>query len=248
MTWGRVGLVAPVLDLFRAPIDNDRASSLARTNIGDVALAAGLDRLVHTTMSVRDEGDDLVVVTRSAAAASNSMTTTWSWRAVQTDDGSEGVHLDLHVDPHGHWPAMLGRIGVTMGLPAEWTHVSWFGLGPAENYPDSQHAAIWGRWNGEVADLQTPYVMPQENGLRQGIHELTISGSSGGLRLTADGNWPAFAARPWTSQALMNAAHTWLTLDAVSAPLGSTSCGPMPIMSHRLYTQPVGLSLTLSLV
>ena len=102
MTWGRVGLVAPVLDLFRAPIDNDRASSLARTNIGDVALAAGLDRLVHTTMSVRDEGDDLVVVTRSAAAAtSNSMTTTWSWRAVQTDDGSKGSILtstSIHTD------------------------------------------------------------------------------------------------------------------------------------------------------
>lgn len=240
------------------PIDNDRASSLARNTIGDAALAAGLDRLVHTTTSVRDEGDELVVVTRSAAAAArNSMTTTWSWRAIQTNDGSEGVHLDLHVDPHGYWPTMLGRIGVTIGLPAEWTTVSWFGLGPTENYPDSQHAAIWGRWNGEVDDLQTPYAMPQENGLRQGVHELTISGSNGGLRITADGSWPAFAARPWTSQALRTAAHTWdlkpdghtwLTLDAVSAPLGSTSCGPMPIMSHRLYAQPVDLSLTLSLI
>lgn len=258
VTWGNANLVAPVLDLFRAPIDNDRASSLARNAIGDAALAAGLDRLVHTTTSVRDEGDELVVVTRSAAAAArNSMTTTWSWRAIQTNDGSEGVHLDLHVDPHGYWPTMLGRIGVTIGLPAEWTTVSWFGLGPTENYPDSQHAAIWGRWNGEVDDLQTPYVMPQENGLRQGVHELTISGSNGGLRITADGSWPAFAARPWTSQALLTAAHTWdlkpdghtwLTLDAVSAPLGSTSCGPMPIMSHRLYAQPVDLSLTLSLI
>lgn len=162
MTWGNANLVAPVLDLFRAPIDNDRASSLARNAIGDAALAAGLDRLVHTTTSVRDEGDELVVVTRSAAAAArNSMTTTWSWRAIQTNDGSEGVHLDLHVDPHGYWPTMLGRIGVTIGLPAEWTTVSWFGLGPTENYPDSQHAAIWGRWNGEVDDLQTPMSCPR---------------------------------------------------------------------------------------
>ncbi|MSS45962.1 DUF4981 domain-containing protein [Cutibacterium sp. WCA-380-WT-3A] len=258
VTWGGADLVAPVLDLFRAPIDNDRASSLARDNIGDVALAAGLNRLVHTTTSVRQDGDDLVVVTRSAAAAaSNSMLATWTWRAIRTDDGSEGIHLGLHVDPRGHWPAMLGRIGVTMGLPAEWTNVSWFGLGPTENYPDSQRAAIWGRWNSTVADLQTPYVMPQENGLRQGIHELTLSGPDGGLRLIADGSKPAFAARPWTSQALMDATHTWqlepdghtwLTVDAISAPLGSTSCGPMPIMSHRLYAQPVDLSLTLLLV
>ena len=258
VTWGTASLVAAVLDLFRAPIDNDRASALARNNIGDAALAAGLDRLVHTTTSVHEDSGDLVVVTRSAAAAArNSMTTTWRWRAVQTDDGREGIHLDLHTDPHGHWPTMLGRIGVTIGLPAQWTTVSWFGLGPTENYPDSQHAAIWGRWDCDVADLQTPYVMPQENGLRQGIHELTIGGSSGGMRITADGSWPAFAIRPWTSQALMNAAHTWelepdghtwLTLDAISAPLGSTSCGPMPIMSHRLYAQPVDLSLTLSLV
>ena len=87
------------------------------------------------------------------------MTTTWSWRAVQADEGSEGIHLDLHVEPQGHWPAMLGRIGVTMGLPDEWSTVSWFGLGPTENYPDSQHAATWGRWNSDVASLQTPYVL-----------------------------------------------------------------------------------------
>lgn len=255
---GGNGIVAPVLDLFRALIDNDRASSLARNKIGGSALAAGLDRLVHTTVSVREEGDDLVVGTRSAAAAArDSMTTTWSWRAVQADEGSEGIHLDLHVEPQGHWPAMLGRIGVTMGLPDEWSTVSWFGLGPTENYPDSQHAATWGRWNSDVASLQTPYVMPQENGLRQGVHELTITGPDGGLRVAADGGWPAFAVRPWTSKALFSAAHTWdlepdghtwLTLDALSAPLGSTSCGPMPIMSHRLYARPVDMSLTLSLV
>ncbi|MDO4413332.1 glycoside hydrolase family 2 TIM barrel-domain containing protein [Cutibacterium sp.] len=253
---GDMGIVPPVLDLFRALIDNDRASNLARTAIGGPALAAGLDRLVHTTISVQDTGDDLVVVTRSAAAAArNSMTTTWTWRA--TDDGSEGIHLNLHVEPHGHWPTMLGRIGVTMGLPAEWTNVSWFGLGPTENYPDSQRAATWGRWEADVENLQTPYVMPQENGLRQGIHELTITGPNGGIRVSSDGTWPAFAARPWTSKALFHAAHTWdlepdghiwLTLDAISAPLGSTSCGPVPMRSHRLYARPTDLSLTFSLV
>ncbi|WCC79397.1 DUF4981 domain-containing protein [Cutibacterium equinum] len=255
---GETGIVAPVLDLFRALIDNDRASSRARNSIGGPALAAGLDRLVHTTISVREVGDDLVVVTRSSAAAARDfMTSTWSWRAVHTDDGCEGIHLGLHVEPHGHWPTMLGRIGLTMGLPGEWDTVSWFGLGPNENYPDSQRAATWGRWNCDVAGLQTPYVMPQENGLRQGVHELTIAGPNGGLRVIADGGWPGFAARPWTSKALFKAAHTWdlepdghtwLTLDALSAPLGSTSCGPMPIMSHRLYARPAELSATFSLV
>lgn len=50
MELGGNGIVTPVLDLFRALIDNDRASSLARNKIGGSALAAGLDRLVHTTV------------------------------------------------------------------------------------------------------------------------------------------------------------------------------------------------------
>lgn len=248
---GEDDVVGPVLDLYRAPIDNDSAGPLARAEILAPALEAGLHRLVHTTVSVGVDDGDLVVVTRTAAAATiRSMMTTWRWRL--TD---EGLRLVMETAPRGSWPVMLGRIGMTMGLPGEWREVSWFGLGPGENYPDSRRAATWGRWRADLDQLQTNYVMPQENGLRQGVAELTLRGPGGGLTITpTDSHRPAFAARPWTTAALARARHTWelepdghiwLTLDAASAPLGSTSCGPMPMMSHRLYAEPQRLSLLL---
>ena len=79
----------------------------------------------------------------------------------------------------GEWWERLARSG--WGFPA-WP-VEWFGRGPGEADPDSRLAARVCRFSATVDELQTPYLMPQENGNRTEVRWATLTGDRGGLRL-----------------------------------------------------------------
>ncbi len=141
---------------------------------------------MHSMRSVQRDGDALVVIVRSAPAATDlAMVSTYRWTGVQ--DG--GVRLQWSVEPEGEWTVPLPRLGLRLELPAAISDVTWFGLGPGEAYADSTQAARVGRWSRTVDELQTPYVFPQENGNRREVRwaELRTMGGAG-LRIcvTAD--------------------------------------------------------------
>ena len=123
-------------------------------------------------------------------------------------------------------------------------------IGSGREYPDTGLAARAGRYRHTVAELQTPYVFPQENGRRAQVRWATVTDrDGGGLRIS--GSTPfGLAVRPWTTAALDRAAHaadlapdgrTWVTIDAGHNGIGSASCGPplpprylLPAVSARL--------------
>ncbi|TMR91073.1 hypothetical protein EJK15_51960 [Nonomuraea basaltis] len=85
------------------------------------------------------------------------------------------------------------------------------GLGPWENHPDRRASALLARWSSPVHELATPYVKPQENGIRGGVDELTLTGPRrarrGDLRRAAVGDGhPERDRRPRTGCALVAAA------------------------------------------
>ena len=53
----------------------------------------------------------------------------------------------LDVVPSGPLP-LLPRVGIRLALPLACQHVTWFGRGPHENYPDRQR----GRRSAATAD------------------------------------------------------------------------------------------------
>lgn len=218
------GVVAPQLDLFRAPIDNDVAEG-ADAFAWELWKAAGLHRLQQRTVEVIPEPHRLTVRTSSAAAGhSRSFEATWIWTA---EDGR--LQLELRGEPVGDWPEVIPRIGLRLGLPTSLDEVTWYGLGPGETYPDSLAAGRLGRWTTGIESLQTPYVAPQENGNRSGVRWCEV----GDLRIA--GQQPfSFTYRPWTSEALLAAKHLtdlrpddtyWLNIDAAQHGVGSTACG-----------------------
>jgi beta-galactosidase len=218
------------LELWRAPTQHDARTWDASTLDRKTRWAqAGLHRLRYRTVSVEADGDALVVVTTVGAAATDArVLTTYRW----TSDGDR-LSADVEVEPVGPWTVPWARVGVTLGLPAGFRQVTWFGLGPGQAYPDSRAAARVGRYTSTVDDLQIPYLYPQENGARADVRWAELSGIAGKLTLTGD---PVFAltVRRWTTAELAAAEHTddltpsdrvWVTLDALQHGLGSPTSG-----------------------
>jgi len=162
-----------------------------------------------------------------------------------------GLHLDLSGVPHGTWPSPIPRLGITLSLPTSVTGMTWFGSGPGEAYVDSHAAVRIGTWSATLAELQTPYVRPQENGRRADVRWAELTG---GLRVSFD-EPAAVTLRPWMSQALEAAAHTvdllpddrvWLTLDVAQHALGTAACGPLPQDKYVLSARPFHMGVTFS--
>ncbi|MDT0444718.1 glycoside hydrolase family 2 TIM barrel-domain containing protein [Streptomyces johnsoniae] len=246
---GRLGPLAldgPRLDIWRAPTDNDRgmgANSVARE-----WHRAGLDRMEHRTVSVAPREDRLVVEARVAAAGTErALRVRYTWTAAGPD-----LRLEVHVVPEGPWDDLpLPRLGVRLTLPADCDAVRWFGRGPGEAYPDSREAARVGLFATTVAGLQTPYVVPQENGHRAEVRWAELGGPRHRLRIEGAPHF-GLTARRWTTGDLAAARHptdlverdrVYVNLDLAHHGLGSASCGPGPLPEHRLIPTETAFAL-----
>lgn len=226
------------LDVWRAPIDND-----ANPGVADAWREEGLHRVQHRIVSQGERDGAWEVVTRTAPPQLQwGLVSTWRWTAV---DG--GVVLDLNVVPDGLFPEVLPRLGITFELPKV-ERVEWFGTGPNEAYVDTREAAAVGKYSATVAELQTPYVRPQENGHRIDTRWAALDG----LRIEAVGTLFGFTVRDWTTHDLETAKHTadltpgdttYVTLDIAQTGVGTAACGPKLPDRDKLKTAPASLSL-----
>jgi beta-galactosidase len=232
------GLQNARLDVWRAPIDNDAIPGVAAAS-----REQGLHRVQHRIVSQGERDGAWEVVTRTAPPALQwGLRSTWRWTAV---DG--GVVLDLSVVPEGLFPEVLPRLGITFELPKV-GRVEWFGTGPNEAYVDTRAAAAVGKYSATVAELQTPYVRPQENGHRIDTRWAALDG----LRIEAVDQLFGLTVRDWTTHDLQSAKHTpdlvpgdttYVTLDLAQTGVGTAACGPALPDRDKLKTAPAQLSL-----
>jgi beta-galactosidase len=140
--------------------------------------------------------------------------------------------------------------------------VEWVGQGPGESYADSTTAVLFGRYQHTVAELQTPYTHPQENGARRGVTRARLELEGGPLELRAgdvilgadDLEGFELTARPWSDQALAAAAHPheltpdgalWLHVDIAQHGVGSAACGPGVLPNATLNPAPASMQVRL---
>ncbi|WP_460660179.1 glycoside hydrolase family 2 TIM barrel-domain containing protein [Kribbella swartbergensis] len=230
------------LDVWRAPIDNDAIPGVANT-----WREQGLHRVQHRIVSQGERDGAWEVVTRTAPPQLQwGLVGTWRWTAVD-----DGVVLDLNVVPEGLFPEVLPRLGITFELPKV-ERVEWFGTGPNEAYVDTREAAAVGKYSATVAELQTPYVRPQENGHRIDTRWAALTTSTGTLRVEALGTLFGLTVRDWTSHDLETAKHTaeltpgdttYVTLDLAQTGVGTAACGPALPDRDKLKTTPASLTL-----
>jgi beta-galactosidase len=153
----------------------------------------------------------------------------------------------------------LPKIGVTAPVSAAYDTVSWFGAGPDESYPDRLAGAFLGRYQHKIAEMETPYVMPQENGNRSFVRNLTmLNGSPAAGKPRALTVWCGaplnMSVLRYTQENMLNALHTCdlidttkgpagyftLNIDAAQRGVGTATCGPDTRQEYRvrpgLYT------------
>jgi beta-galactosidase len=245
---GALPVVGPRLDLWRAPIDNERRGTQP---LAERWRSIGLHRLTHRIVECATRDDAFLVRSRVAPGGTDlGMLVSYRW----TSDG-DALVLDVEVRPEGEWTVPLPRLGLRMSLPAEITDVRWFGLGPGEAYADSRRGACVGRFRHTVEQMQMPYVFPQENGNRGEVRWAELRRSDGvGVRFEGA---PTFdlTARRWTSEDLDVAQHqfdliereaVFVNLDLAQHGLGSASCGPGVLPQYELSAAPATWTVRIS--
>ncbi|KUO07359.1 glycoside hydrolase family 2 TIM barrel-domain containing protein [Streptomyces sp. DSM 15324] len=246
---GDLEIDGPRLDLWRAPTDNDLLT-IDGPLVNDWH-KAGLHRLQHRVVSVEATGTGLEVVTRTAPAGlDHAMLSSFRWESDADDPGQLWLHLST--EPVGTWPCPLPRIGIRLALPEAIETVDWFGLGPGEAYTDTTAAVRVGRYTSSVDDLQTPYVMPQENGNRREVRHARLTDRDGGGLVVTGLPHVDLTVRRWTSEDLDAAKHVsdlnrrdrvYVNLDIAQHGVGSGACGPRVQPRYELHARPVALTL-----
>ncbi|MGO1894513.1 MAG: glycoside hydrolase family 2 TIM barrel-domain containing protein [Brachybacterium sp.] len=236
---GALEIESAGVDLYRAPVDNER--SRTRAPLEARWKRIGLDHARRRLVEITPEETTLIVRSRiglDGSALGADVTERWSGDA-------RGVAVDVTVTPSAFWPAdlPLPRIGWTFALPSAPDQVEYEGFGPHESYPDTGGGTTFGRWSSTLADFQVPYVFPQENGNRAGVVHATLGGADGPALAVRAPEGLGLAVRPWSTAELDARAHdgalrtdgrTWVTLSSALHGVGSAACGPEPLAQYVL--------------
>ena len=103
---------------------------------------------------------------------------------------SGDVVLEYEVNPKADLPP-LPRVGVVFNVEKTLSHVTWYGRGPFECYPDRKAAAHVGVHESSVDDLHVPYIAPVECGGRADVRWMALRNADGlGLYASVHGESP----------------------------------------------------------
>ena len=172
---GRELLVAPLEPYFWKPEnDNQHAAGFERRlGVWREAAAKRTVRAVTTTTTERA----VIVTARCTLPVGADYTLTY------TIFGHGEVEVSADYRPTATNIPLMPKFGMRMRVPADYTQVEYYGRGPWENYPDRLHAAFVGHYTMALADFQTEYIHPQDNGNRCDVRWLTLTSPQGSLRV-----------------------------------------------------------------
>ena len=229
----------PVLNMLRANIDNDMYK--VKDWNEKYFIYKQQEQLEGISYQEEPFGYSVLVNTHfSALSMAFGFKGEYSYKIYR--DGT--VELDLSMKGFRYSsfaPEFIPRIGVELSVPGKLSEVSWYGLGPEENYPDVQEHTRIGVYKKQIEELHENYVMPQENGHREGTQWITLGNSEGSLQIVSS-NPIGFDAHHYTIEALEEAKHLGeirksediiLHLDAKHSGVGSNSCGEEQIYRNK---------------
>ena len=215
------------INIWRAPTDND-------SDIKGKWKEAHYHRASSRGYETRwEEKDGSLVISTEMSMVAAPIQRILMIDAVWTI-GADGVlngRLDVKRDVE--FPE-LPRFGVRLFLPKQMGQITYFGLGPVENYIDKNNASYHGLFSSSVKEMHEDYLRPQENGSRSDCDFVTIEGGDLSLSVAADKTF-SFHASEYTQEELTEKAHNYelipsgyteFCVDYKQNGIGSESCGP----------------------
>ncbi|MBQ4505174.1 MAG: DUF4981 domain-containing protein [Firmicutes bacterium] len=232
------------LNIWRAPTDNDR-------KLKEHWYAARYDRAVTRAYRTHYVAADSEI--RIHSDASISAPSVQRFMNVEIDwtvSVNGAVTMNLLADRNMEFPE-LPRFGLRVFLPETMEQVSYYGLGPMENYADKCHAAYHGVFTDTVEGLHEDYIRPQENGAHGGCDYVRLEDET--VSVTAVGPEEfSFNASHYTQEELTQKNHSFelercgstvLCLDYKHNGIGSNSCGPTLIDDYRLVDESIDFTI-----
>ncbi len=137
----------------------------------------------------------------------------------------------------------MPEFGMLFKISADYDHVRWYGLGPAETYADRKKGAKLGIYENLVKDNMAAYLVPQECGNKEGVRYADVTDSKGRglhIEMAAQSGPMSFSALPYTPHEIENARHHfelpqihYTVIRAAKAQMGiagdnSWGCRPRP--------------------
>ena len=126
----------------------------------------------------------------------------------------------------------MPEFGVMFKFNADYDHLEWYGLGPAETYADRHKGAKLGIYRNLVKDNMAAYVVPQECGAKIGVRYAKVTDRKGrGMLFEMDEKTGPmmFSALPYTPHEMENAKHPFelpeVHYTVVRAALGQMGIG-----------------------
>ena len=205
----------PKPNFWRAPTDNDNGNFMA-ARYGQWKIAS-----LYATHKDYRENTYARILEPELEAEDNKAKVTFTYILPTTPnaqcrlsyevDGDGRVKTTLSYDPVKELGDMP-EFGVMFKLSADYDHLEWYGLGPAETYADRCKGARLGVYRNLVKDNMAAYIVPQECGAKTGVRYAKVTDRKGrGMLFEMDPNCGPmmFSALPYTPHELENARHPY---------------------------------------
>ena len=192
-------LRAPQLSLFRAQTDNDRGNHTSIRQ-GIYHMISRYSWQHEVKVDKNEEG-----FTTLTYGFSNMLLKDFEMTVVYT------IRRDDEIDVTVNWPGAaelpdMPALGLSFQLDPRLDTVSYYGLGPDENYVDRCQGAYLGWHAYKVEDGMTRYCKPQESGNRTGVQSFAVTDRDHhGLLITGENL--EVSCTPWTVEELQGAYH-----------------------------------------
>lgn len=203
-------------------------------------------------VSVDTDENNVVIEVKSTLAPP---VLSWGFRSTVTYTIKPNgvIAIAIKGDKFGNGPLTLPKIGLRMKVSKWLENVSWYGNGPGESYPDIQFATRKDVWSLKRDELETPYIMPQENGNRSAVDWVSFTHSDG-TGFLIKGKDLNFSLREYSTETLDDAKHIYelekedaleLNVDYKLNGIGSSSCGPGVLDKYKLTNESYQYHLSL---
>lgn len=235
-------VAGPMLNIFRAPVDNDY---MFGNGSGPKWRNAEMFDMRPKVKNIKTDYQNGVLRIEAEIESQSSKGYAVRQNTIYKIYGNGFIDVSTEFDPD-QLDYSLAKLGFLLQMPKGYEKVAYYGAGPYENYRDRLQSAAIGQYETTVDEMFVPYLRTQDCGNRCKVHWFTLTNRDGhGMMITTD-SLMNFSALHYTPLDLEQANHphelmrrdeTILTVDMQHLGLGGGSCGPGTMQKYLLKTE-----------